>query len=564
MSGTAGGWCWSTTPSGGGRPAGRSSACCAPPARPRCTRASPPRRSGIRASTASTRAAGDNWSPRPTAWKPSGNSSPPIRWGTSARPDWSRRCSWRLNGCAWPAWMGTIRLEFRWNPWPGGMHWNRWRTGRWNLRCAVVAAMSDGSLTYRASGVDRAAGAAALDAVHERVRGTFTTQVLGDVGHFAGLFRLGGFRDPVLVSSIDGVGTKVLLARQAGRMEVVGRDAIMHGVNDVAVMGAAPLFALDYVAAARVDPADLAALVSGMSAACREEGVALLGGETAQMPGIYTETGVDVGACVIGVAERGGLCDGSNIRAGDAVIGLASNGLHTNGYSLVREVMRRCGWTLPAVFPDLGGTLADALLRPHRSYRRALQALAGAGWLRGAAHITGGGLPGNLVRILPPARRVRIDTAAWPVPPIFNVLARGGRIAREEMFATFNMGVGVAAVVPPDRAGLAVDICRANGADGWIIGEIVAGERGVGLLWQKEKRKRGNEETRHSTGRITQASAIPSASAPSCQATAQICRLFSMRAHAGRFSGEWPWSCPVIQKRTRWNGRGAPESRRWR
>ena len=342
--------------------------------------------------------------------------------------------------------------------------------------------MSDGSLTYRASGVDRAAVAAALDAVHERIRGTFTTQVLGDVGHFAGLFRLGGFRDPVLVSSIDGVGTKVLLARQAGRMEVVGRDAIMHGVNDVAVMGAAPLFALDYVAAARVDHADLAALVSGMSAACREEGVALLGGETAQMPGIYTETGLDVVACVIGVAERDGLCDGSNIRAGDAVIGLASNGLHTNGYTLVREVMRQCGWTLPAVFPDLGGTLADALLRPHRSYRRALQALAGAGWLRGAAHITGGGLPGNLVRILPPARRVRIDTAAWPVPPIFNVLARGGRIAREEMFATFNMGVGVAAVVPPDRAGLAVDICRANGAEGWIIGEIVAGERGVDLL----------------------------------------------------------------------------------
>src|SRR5207302_1372549 len=249
--------CWSTTPSCGGRPAGRSSACCAPPARPRCTRASPPRRSGIRASTASTRAAGDNWSPRPTAWKPSGNSSPPIRWGISARPDWSRRCSWRLNGCAWPAWMGTIRLEFRWNPWPGGMHWNRWRTGRWNLRCGVVAAMSDGSPTYRASGVDRAA-----------------------------------------------------------------------------------------VAAARVDPADLAALVSGMSAACREEGVALLGGETAQMPGIYTETGLDVVACVIGVAERGGLCDGSNIRAGEAVIGLASNGLHTNGYTLVREVMRRCGWTL--------------------------------------------------------------------------------------------------------------------------------------------------------------------------------------------------------------------------
>ena len=342
--------------------------------------------------------------------------------------------------------------------------------------------MSDGSLTYRTAGVDRATVAAALDTVHERIRGTFTTQVLGDVGHFAGLFRLGGLRDPVLVSSIDGVGTKVLLARQAGRVEVAGRDAIMHGVNDVAVMGATPLFALDYVAASRVDPADLAALVSGMAAACREEGMALLGGETAQMPGVYTDIGFDVVACVIGAAERERLCDGSTIRPGDAVVGLASNGLHTNGYSLVREVMRRCGWTLQAVFPDLGGTLADALLRPHRSYRRALHALGGAGWLRGAAHITGGGLPGNLVRILPPARRARIDMGAWPVPPIFTVLARGGRIARDEMYTTFNMGVGVAAVVPPDRAGLAVDICRANGADGWIIGEIAAGERGVELL----------------------------------------------------------------------------------
>jgi len=342
--------------------------------------------------------------------------------------------------------------------------------------------MSDGSLTYRTSGVDRGAVAAALDAVQERIRGTFTTDVLGDIGHFAGLFRLSGFRDPVLVSSIDGVGTKVMLARQAGRMDVVGRDAITHGVNDVAVLGAAPLFALDYVAASQLDPAELAAVVSGMAAACREEGAALLGGETSQMPGVYTEAGLDIVACVIGAAERAALCDGSTIRPGDAVIGLASNGLHTNGYTLVRAVMGRCGWTLPAVFPDLGGTLADALLRPHRSYRRALQALAGTGWLRGAAHITGGGLPGNLVRILPPARRARIDTTAWPVPPIFTILARGGRIARDEMFATFNMGVGLAVVVPQDRAGLAVDICGANGADGWIIGEIAPGERGVELL----------------------------------------------------------------------------------
>src|SRR2546427_12189562 len=226
------------------------------------------------------------------------------------------------------------------------MRWSRWLIGRRSLRCRV-AVMSEGAVTYRTSGVDRVAVAAALDAVHERIRGTFTTHVLGDIGQFAGLFHLSGFRDPVLVSSIDGVGTKVMLARQAGRMEVVGRDAITHGVNEVGVLGAVPLFALDYVAASQLDPADLAAVVSGMAAACREEGAALLGGETSQMPGVYTEAGLDVVACVIGAAERAALCDGSAIRAGDAVIGLASNGVPHKGFTPVPTVMRPCAWELP-------------------------------------------------------------------------------------------------------------------------------------------------------------------------------------------------------------------------
>src|SRR2546428_7387580 len=341
--------------------------------------------------------------------------------------------------------------------------------------------MSDGSLTYRTSGVDRGAVAAGLDAVQERIRGTFTTHVLGDIGHFAGLFRLAGSADRVLVSPMDGVGPKVMLPRQAGRMDVVGRDAITHGVSDVAVLGAVPLFALDYVAASQLEPADLAAVVSGMAAACREEGAALLGGETSQMPGVYTDAGLDVVACVIGAAERAALCDGSTIRPGDAVIGLASNGLHTNGYTLVRAVMRPGGRTLPPGFSDPGGTLADALLRPHRSYRRALQALAGTGWLRGAAHITGGGLPGNLVRILPPARRARIDTTAWPVPPIFTILARGGRIPRGEMFATFNIGVGLAVVGPPHPARPAGGIFWAKRADGWDLRESAPGAPGLEL-----------------------------------------------------------------------------------
>jgi phosphoribosylformylglycinamidine cyclo-ligase len=336
-------------------------------------------------------------------------------------------------------------------------------------------------LTYHGAGVDRAGVQGALESLQVRIRETFNAHVVGDVGHFAGLFHLTGHRDPVLVSSIDGVGTKVLLARQGNRLGGVGHDAIVHGVNDIAVLGAAPLFALDYVAAAHVEPTDLAALVDGMATACREEGVALLGGETAQMPGVYTDTGVDVVACVVGVVDRTAITDGSAIRRGDVVVGLASNGLHTNGYTLVRAVMRRRGWTLETVLPELGMPLADALLTPHHSYRRALRALNAAGWLRGAAHITGGGIAGNLVRILPRACRARIDTAAWPVPKIFPLLREAGRVAQDEMFATFNMGIGLAAVVPPERAGLALDICQSNGAAGWIIGEVVSGERGVEL-----------------------------------------------------------------------------------
>ena len=341
--------------------------------------------------------------------------------------------------------------------------------------------MSDGPLTYSGAGVDRAGVQDALASLRSRIRETFNAHVVGDIGHFGGLFHLTGHRDPVLVSSIDGVGTKVLLAREAHRLAGVGHDAIVHGVNDIAVLGASPLFALDYLAASHLEPNEVAALVDGMAAACREDGVVLLGGETAQMPGVYTEGGADVVACVVGVVDRGAISDGSTIRRGDAVIGLASDGLHTNGFTLVRAVMRRRGWTLDTVLPELRVPLADALLVPHRSYRRALRALSAASWLRGAAHITGGGLPGNLVRILPPSCRVRIDTSTWPVPTIFEVLQAAGHVGREEMLRTFNMGVGLAAVVPADRAGLALDICRSNGAAGWIIGEVSSGERGVEL-----------------------------------------------------------------------------------
>lgn len=339
--------------------------------------------------------------------------------------------------------------------------------------------MGSERLTYRDAGVDRETARAALAAVREHIRATFTPHVLGDLGQFAGLFHLRGFRDPVLVSTIDGVGTKTLLAREAGELPVAGHDAIVHGVNDVAVLGAVPLFALDYIASARLDPQVVAALLEGMAAACREHGLALLGGETAQMPGVYTAGGLDVVACVLGVAERDELCDGAAIRPGDVLIGLASSGLHTNGFSLVREIMARRRWTVDSVPEDLGVPLRDVLLAPHRSYRRPLLALAKAQWLRGAAHITGGGIPANLARILPEGCRAAVDTRGWTVPRIFSVLEGAGRIEREEMVATFNMGLGAIAVVPRERAGLAVDICRANGAEAWIVGDVVAGDRGV-------------------------------------------------------------------------------------
>jgi phosphoribosylformylglycinamidine cyclo-ligase len=335
-------------------------------------------------------------------------------------------------------------------------------------------------LTYRAVGVDREAVGRALAQAAAAIGSTYTPAVVGGGGHFAGLYRLPTGSRPVLVASVDGVGTKAVLLARAGRLEVAGRDAVVHGINDVVVLGATPLVALDYVATGGDLSTDaVAAVIAGAAAACREEGVALLGGETAQMPGVYRPGALDVAACVVGVVETEDLCDGSSIRPTDAVIGLASSGLHTNGFSLVRAVLDRCGWTLDTVVADLDRPLGEVLLRPHRCYRRAVLALARAGWLRGAAHITGGGLAANLSRILPEGCRARLAWGSWPVPAVYDVLARAGRIPPQEMWATFNMGVGICAVVPADRAEAALQICRAQDAPGWLIGEVVAGERGV-------------------------------------------------------------------------------------
>jgi len=352
----------------------------------------------------------------------------------------------------------------------------------------VSDASRSGGATYRDAGVDIDAKARMLSRVGDRVRGTFTAHVLGDVGHFAGLVRVPGMRAAVLVSSIDGVGTKTKVAMIAGRHEVIGHDAVAHALNDVAAQGAAPLFFLDYVGAARLDATIFESLVTGMADACRAYGVALIGGETAEMPGLYVEGEYDAVGCAVGVVERDRIVDGAAIEPGDVVVGLASDGLHTNGYTLARALLLRDPADARRHEPMLGETRADALLRPHRCYAPllldAFARLNPAGEepvVVGAAHVTGGGIAGNLVRVLPANRRAEIDATAWEVPAVFDLIRREGGVADEEMFRTFNMGVGMCIVVRANAVDRFTAIARENGVAAWTIGRVVAGDRAVTL-----------------------------------------------------------------------------------
>ena len=341
-----------------------------------------------------------------------------------------------------------------------------------------------GSLTYRDAGVDRASRAEILDGLRSRIRRTRTNGVLGSGGEFGGLFRLREFRDPVLVSSIDGVGTKTRLAAAAGRWEVVGADIVSHGANDVLCQGAAPLFMLDYVAAGALDPAAVAAVIAGVARACRDQGIALLGGETAEMPGVYASGEVDVVGCTVGAVERSRIITGDAVRPGDAIVGLASNGLHTNGYSLARAALLPRGKAavrraLGRVPLGISESLGDALLRPHRPYARPVLALRDAADIHGIAHVTGGGIPGNLIRVLHDRCRARVIRGRWPVSPIFRLIQRRGRVTDDEMFATFNMGLGLLLVLPRRQAESAVSRLARLGERAWIVGDITAGRRGV-------------------------------------------------------------------------------------
>jgi phosphoribosylformylglycinamidine cyclo-ligase len=303
--------------------------------------------------------------------------------------------------------------------------------------------------TYAAAGVDLAAADEALARIREAVASTYTPGVLRGLGAFGGLFALpAGLREPVLVASTDGVGTKTRLGVALGRVRGLGADLVNHCLNDILVQGARPLFFLDYVASARLEPALIAEVVGGMADACRASGVALLGGETAEMPGVYVAGEIDLVGTIVGVVERAAIVDGSAVAAGDVLLALASGGLQTNGFSLARAVA--AGHELSPLDPDepAGPTLGEALLAPHRSFEAALRPLLEAGLVRGLAHITGGGLPGNLPRTLPAGLGAEIALGSWSIPPVFTRLQALGGIDEREMREVFNLGVGMVVVVP--------------------------------------------------------------------------------------------------------------------
>jgi phosphoribosylformylglycinamidine cyclo-ligase len=332
-------------------------------------------------------------------------------------------------------------------------------------------------MDYKASGVDIDAGNEAVRRIRGLARSTFTPGVLSDIGSFGGLFRLepGRYREPVLVSSADGVGTKLKVAFMANRHTTVGVDLVHHCVNDILVQGAVPLFFLDYLATGRLSPAVIAAVVGGMAAACRDNGCALLGGETAEMAGFYADGEYDIAGFIVGVVERERLIDGRAIASGDVLIGVPSSGLHTNGYSLARAIVfERLGLRVDSYIAELGTSVADALLEPHRSYLPIVRPLLDAGLIKGMAHITGGGITDNLPRILPPGTAAVVDARAWTVPSLFQWLQHAGEVPVEDMLRTFNMGIGLIIVTAPEGAGALMKDLGDTGA--CVIGEIVRGD----------------------------------------------------------------------------------------
>ena len=336
-------------------------------------------------------------------------------------------------------------------------------------------------LDYRASGVDIEAADAAKHRIKALVESTITAGARGKFGGFGGMFRLPeGAQAPLLVASADGVGTKLKIAIEAGRHDTVGHCLVNHCTNDILVQGATPLFFLDYVAFGALVPEVVEAVVRGVAAGCRENACTLLGGETAEMPGVYTPPDYDLAGFIVGIVEEARVLGSERVRDGDVLIGLASTGLHTNGYSLARRILReRLRLGPQDAFPGGGGTMADVMLAVHRSYLGALRPVLGQ--VHAMAHITGGGLPGNLDRALPPTLDAVVDMKSWEVPNVFEVLREGGKVETMEMYRAFNMGVGMVVLAPADAADAVMRAAQAAGDRAWVMGHVTAGSGTVRL-----------------------------------------------------------------------------------
>ncbi len=332
-------------------------------------------------------------------------------------------------------------------------------------------------LDYRSAGVDLDAANRAKEALKSLVASTRDEYTLSEVGDFGGLYAVpSDLASPVLVSSADGVGTKLKVAFMVGKHDTVGQDLVNHCVNDILVQGARPLFFLDYLATGEMDEGVVRDVVSGVATACRENGCALLGGETAQMPDFYQAGEYDLAGFIVGAVERKSLLDASRTRAGDLLIALGSSGLHTNGYTLARKIaFEALGLTAESPFPGSGDTVAGTLLTVHRSYLAALGPELANGSLHAMAHVTGGGIPGNLPRSLGPGLGARVETSSWTPPDVFTVLEEAGGVGKGEMFRVFNMGVGMLVIVGRDDADEIVSRLQARGEDAWIVGEVVDG-----------------------------------------------------------------------------------------
>ena len=338
-------------------------------------------------------------------------------------------------------------------------------------------------IDYRASGVDIDAGNETVRRIKALAKSTFTPGVLSDIGSFGGLFALdrNRYQEPVLVASTDGVGTKLKVAFMTGRHDTVGRDLVNHCVNDILVQGAEPLFFLDYLATGRLSPDVAEQVIAGVARGCKENGCALLGGETAEMPGFYADGEYDIAGTIVGVVEKSRVIDGRSIVPGDILIGLGSDGLHTNGYSLARRVMFDvCGLSPDTRVPELATTAGEALLWPHRSYLESVRPLLEAGWVKGMAHITGGGITENLPRILPPGTAAEIDRRSWTAPPLFQFLQERGGIDDTEMFRAFNMGIGfIIACAETDADSVIGSLAKRPTPYARHIGRVVSGSPAV-------------------------------------------------------------------------------------